>query len=179
MQWLDYLPIDFPGNNQMKCNKCSKVATMHITDILSKLDVQELHFCEDCAQKYLQNDINEKDSLDAKLEPVVSKVGTSQEEEEASVVCDFCAMKFSEFRNSGRLGCPHDYTVFHDDLMPYLENIHGETKHCGKSPSRFDANKNVQKEIDQLRKQLQLLIQKEKYEEAAALRDRIRFLENQ
>ena len=38
---------------------------------------------------------------------------------------------------------------------------------------------NIQKEIDLLRKQLQLVIQKEKYEEAAGIRDKIRLLENQ
>ena len=77
------------------------------------------------------------------------------------------------------MGCPHDYTVFHDELLPYLENIHGETKHCGKFPTRYGANKNIQKEIDILRKKLQTVIQKEKYEEAADIRDKIRLLENQ
>ncbi len=34
-------------------------------------------------------------------------------------------IKFVEFRNSGRLGCPNDYVEFRDELMPLLENIHG------------------------------------------------------
>ena len=49
-------------------------------------------------------------------------------------VCPVCQITFLEFRNSGRLGCPYDYEVFRDELMPLLENIHGETRHSGKVP---------------------------------------------
>ena len=33
-------------------------------------------------------------------------------------VCPVCQITFLEFRNSGRLGCPYDYEVFRDELMP-------------------------------------------------------------
>ena len=88
-----------------------------------------------------------------------------------------CGIKFVEFRNSGRLGCPHDYQEFRDELTPLLENIHGETRHCGKTPRRLPQNKQTQSELIQLRKQLQQAVTKEAYEEAARLRDRIRQLE--
>lgn len=162
----------------MKCHKCSKVATMHITEIVSKDNVQECHFCEECAQKYLQEESFDKEVLEVNLELSSAKI-TENLASSTAVVCESCAMQFTDFRNSGRLGCPHDYTVFHDELLPYLENIHGETKHCGKFPTRYGANKDIQKEIDLLRKQLQVVIEKEKYEEAASIRDKIRFLENQ
>ena len=51
-------------------------------------------------------------------------------------VCPVCQITFLEFRNSGRLGCPYDYEVFRDELMPLLENIHDETRHSGKVPKR-------------------------------------------
>jgi hypothetical protein len=35
-----------------KCRRCSKPATLHITEI-RKGEVQQLHLCENCAQKYL------------------------------------------------------------------------------------------------------------------------------
>ena len=162
----------------MKCHKCSKVATMHITEIVCKDSVQECHLCEECAQKYLQEEVLEKEIIEVDLESSVTKMVENLAGATA-VVCESCALQFSDFRNSGRLGCPHDYTVFHDELLPYLENIHGETKHCGKFPTRYGANKNIQKEIDILRKKLQTVIQKEKYEEAADIRDKIRLLENQ
>lgn len=162
----------------MKCQKCSKAATMHITDVIYKESYQELHFCEECAQKYIQEETLEKEAIGASIEAGLPKLA-EEEGESSSKVCDTCGMQFSVFRNTGRLGCPDDYSVFREELLPYLENIHGETKHCGKFPSRIGNNKNIQKEIDFLRKQLQASIQKEKYEEAAATRDKIKVLENQ
>ncbi len=106
--------------------------------------------------------------------------GSGEEPDEPAVLnreCDICGVKFVDFRNSGRLGCPHDYEVFRDELLPLLENIHGETKHCGKTPRRLPQNKQMQSELIQLRKQLLQAVNKEAYEEAAKLRDQIRRLE--
>jgi len=91
--------------------------------------------------------------------------------------CPHCGIKFVEFRNSGRLGCPHDYQEFREELTPLLENIHGETRHCGKTPRRLPQNKQTQSELVQLRGRLKQAINKEDYEEAARLRDQIRTLE--
>jgi protein arginine kinase activator len=156
----------------MKCQKCAKAATLHITEILGEEQIEELHLCEECAQKYLyqphQNQAGGKGS------------SHGEEVDEPSVFnrqCDVCGVKFVDFRNSGRLGCPHDYEVFRDELIPLLENIHGETKHCGKTPRRLPQNKQTQSELIHLRKQLLQAVTKEAYEEAGRLRDQIRRLE--
>ena len=88
-----------------------------------------------------------------------------------------CGIKFVEFRNSGRLGCPHDYQEFREELQPLLENIHGDTRHCGKTPRRLPQSQQTQSELIQLRKQLHQAVTREAYEEAAQLRDKIRKLE--
>jgi len=158
----------------MKCQKCTKAATLHITEILGEDQVDELHLCEECAHKYLYEPQEEK---------AVSKAPASsgaEELEEPAVLnreCQVCGIKFVDFRNSGRLGCPHDYQEFREELTPLLENIHGETRHCGKTPRRLPQNKQMQSELIQLRKQLLSAVNKEAYEEAAKLRDRIRRLE--
>ncbi|HBI46237.1 MAG TPA: hypothetical protein DDY78_25795 [Planctomycetales bacterium] len=156
----------------MKCQKCAKAATLHITEILGEEQIEELHLCEECAQKYLyephQNQAGGKGS------------SHGEEGDEPSVLnrqCDVCGVKFVDFRNSGRLGCPHDYEVFRDELIPLLENIHGETKHCGKTPRRLPQNKQTQSDLIHLRKQLLQAVTKEAYEEAGRLRDQIRRLE--
>jgi protein arginine kinase activator len=153
----------------MKCQKCTKAATLHITEIISEDQFEELHLCEECAHKYLYEP----------QQKGAAKVGA--EEDEAGALnqkeCSWCGLKFVEFRNSGRLGCPQDYVEFREDLLPLLENIHGETRHCGKAPRRLGQNKQTQSELVQLRKQLHQAVTKEAYEEAARLRDRIRTLE--
>ncbi len=156
----------------MKCNKCPKAATLHITEIVTEDQVEELHLCEDCAHKYLYEP-NPK---------APAKAGPAGAEEEVpagamSRECPVCGMKFIDFRNTGRLGCPHDYEAFKEELTPLLENIHGETRHVGKTPRRLPQTRQTQSELVQLRKQLMQAINRENYEEAARLRDRIRQLE--
>ena len=159
----------------MKCQKCTKAATLHITEVLGDEQFEELHLCEECANKYLYEP-QQKGSQAQKG----GDAGLAEEGEEAALnqrACPRCGIKFVEFRNSGRLGCPHDYQEFREELTPLLENIHGETRHCGKTPRRLPQSKQTQSELIQLRNKLKQAINKEDYEEAARLRDRIRTLE--
>jgi protein arginine kinase activator len=157
----------------MKCQKCPKAATLHITEVLSEDQFEELHLCEECAQKYLYEPQNQKS---AKVAPG-AQLAEGEESGLPNRECPVCGIKFVEFRNTGRLGCPHDYEEFREELTTLLENIHGETRHVGKAPRRLHVTKQTQSELVELRKQLLLAVNKEKYEEAARLRDRIRQLE--
>ena len=93
--------------------------------------------------------------------------------------CPNCNITFLESRNSGRLGCPYDYEVFRDELMPLLENIHDETRHSGKVPKRAPRNSQQQTTLIQLRNEQKRMIAEEKYEEAARIRDKIRSIEHE
>lgn len=156
----------------MKCQNCNRTATVHITEVLPEDDFEEFHFCEECAQKYIYQ---------SQADPSESSTGIPAEESYSSALlgqqCPVCGIKFMEFRNTGRLGCAHDYEQFREDLLPLLENIHGDTKHCGKIPRRLPQDKHAQSELIELRKQLEQAIREEAYEQAASLRDRIRHLE--
>jgi protein arginine kinase activator len=147
---------------------------MHITELLTEEQFEELHLCEDCAQKYLYEPPNGKAPSKGGLVPhdELEEFGPGKQE------CSICGIKFVEFRNSGRLGCPHDYVEFRDELLPLLENVHGETRHAGKTPRRLPQVRQSQNELIQVRKQLQQAITREDYEEAARLRDRIRQMES-
>jgi protein arginine kinase activator len=159
----------------MKCDKCHNAATLHITDVLGEDQFEVHHLCEQCANKVL---------YEPQPKPSGSKGALAEqggESDETSFLnqheCPLCGIKFMEFRNSGRLGCPNDYQEFREELTPLLESIHGETRHCGKTPRRLPHNKQTQSELIQLRNRLKQAITKEDYEEAARLRDRIRQLE--
>jgi len=155
----------------MKCQKCHNQAILHITEVLGEEQFEELHLCEQCAQKYLY------DSQQKAGKAAIAESGREEEGLFNQHECPSCGIKFVEFRNSGRLGCPNDYQEFRDDLIPLLENIHGETKHCGKTPRRMPQNQQALSELMQLRNRLKQAVTKEDYEEAARLRDRIRQLE--
>lgn len=150
----------------MKCQRCHKPASLHITEVLPHDQFEEYHLCEECAKKHLDATGGKKPA-----------VRPADADDPGGKVCEACGIKFVEFRNSGRLGCPHDYDSFRDELVPLLESIHGEAKHQGKAPRRLPKAKAAQHELGHLRRQLQQAVTAESYEEAARLRDRIKRLE--
>jgi protein arginine kinase activator len=156
----------------MKCQRCPKQATLHITEVHGEERYDELHLCEDCAKKYLYEPTSTIGSPSKK-----ATKSAVNPDEPGGQVCEICGIKFVEFRNSGRLGCPNDYDAFREELIPLLESIHGETRHAGKTPRRRPHPAADHMELVSLRKKLQLAVTAEAYEEAAHLRDRIRELE--
>ena len=155
------------------CEKCkTRTAAYHITDVMSEDQYEELHFCEECYQKYYEPSMQSPSSKGESVRRLRRMKPPPSGSVSARLWDTFCRV-----RNTGRLGCPHDYQEFREELLPLLENIHGEVRHCGKVPRRLPQNKQTQSELIQLRKQLLQAVTREAYEEAAQLRDRIRRLE--
>lgn len=163
----------------MKCERCLKQATYHITDVLGQAGYAEMHLCEECAKKHLADPTPPQPTAGKKTSHAAAPPSDDDLADIANKQCDACGIKFVEFRNTGRLGCPHDYDAFRDELVPLLENIHGDMRHAGKQPRRLPRVKAAQQELATLRKQLASAVTKEAYEEAARLRDMIRQVEGQ
>lgn len=161
-----------------KCSKCSKPATLHITELRHGA-VQALHLCEACAQEYLNQNGSAEVSESESLIEQFSNISDAELEEYEDLICPNCGISFKEFRRLGRLGCPHDYVVFAEELTPLLENIHGETQHVGKFPKRAPDDSKRQYELIRLRNELKSAVDDEEYEEAARLRDEIQSLEKE
>lgn len=155
----------------MICQRCKKQnATIHLTEILHN-EKRERHLCEDCAREEgvaVKAQANLQDILSGMIE------AHDTAGREANITCPDCGITYAEFRNQGRLGCPHDYEVFAEPLKEVLLKVHGATEHQGKMPHRAGADSLTQRELMQLRRQLQESIETERYEEAARLRDLIR-----
>ncbi|MDP6380067.1 MAG: UvrB/UvrC motif-containing protein [Phycisphaerae bacterium] len=155
----------------MLCQRCGKnVATVHLTEI-AKQQRRERHLCEDCAKAegvFKLSQVSVQDVLSAFL--------TAQKPVEGAekIVCPDCGMNYKEFRSAGRLGCPGDYDVFEDVLLPAIEKMHGEAKHVGKIPKRARTDEHAHRQLMEVRRQLAEAVAAENYEEAARLRDIIR-----
>jgi protein arginine kinase activator len=160
----------------MKCQRCPKQATLHITEVLGDDRFEEVHLCEDCAKKYLYEPAGAGKKAAGKGSGEMPALDAADAPAEG--VCPACGMPFVEFRNHGRLGCPHDYDAFKEELLPLLESVHGDVKHAGKAPRRGPRAKAAVAELEQLRRRLQKLVTDEKYEEAARVRDQIKRLED-
>ena len=86
------------------------------------------------------------------------------------------------FKKIGRLGCAQCYVAFKASLAPLLKRIHGSTQHIGKSPSPVAAKElkittKLQEDLEAVKSALQKAVKNEEFEEAASLRDKIKFLE--
>ena len=164
----------------VKCQHCEKPATFHITECTGP-QVEELHLCEEHARRYLAPE-EEGEQAAPTLAGVLAqqfKVGQTAQElarlDQRS--CPVCGITFYEFRNQGRLGCPHDYVFFEKELEPLIVNIHGETKHTGKRPSKHGGGTDRRTDLIRLRRELKTAVAQERYEEASKIRDEIRRIE--
>ena len=160
----------------MKCHRCPKLATMHITELV-KGEAHEVHLCEECFQSHVQNPEGVEGALAAGAMIKAPALGEAELEALEKLVCPTCKMTYREFRTQGRLGCAHCYIAFREELLPLLENIHGDTHHCGKFPKRAPDDSQKRYQLIKLRNDLRLAVAEESYEEAARLRDQIQELE--
>jgi protein arginine kinase activator len=170
----------------MKCQKCDKVATFHITELTGgdPVALVELHLCEDHARQYLTQ--AEEPAADSEEQPslagaLAQQLQVGQTAEELSRLdrkaCPVCGITFYEFRSKGRLGCPHDYTCFAKELIPLIANIHGETEHVGKVPRRAPMQTEQRTKLIRLRRDMKEAVGSEDYERATELRDEIKRVE--
>ena len=159
------------------CQICKKrVATVHLTEII-KNQKKEIHLCEECASKKGVAFKPHQFSISDLLSGLVSSQAAQEIAKMGQMKCPICGISYLDFRSSGRLGCATDYTVFKEGLMPLLEKIHGSTEHLGKVPLGEGADRKRGRELLELRQALKRAIEKEDYEKAAGLRDRIHKLE--
>jgi len=164
----------------MKCQHCEKPATFHITEVLGDNGPQVMHLCEEHAKVFLTQGASASPTASVtgalvkqlKLGAASATAETDQKE------CPVCGISFYEFRNSGRLGCPYDYTHFQGELEPLLTNIHDSVEHVGKRPHRVTVSADSQAELIQLRRQMEEAVELEDYEKASEIRDAIKKLEH-
>jgi len=156
----------------VKCQSCDLTATVHLTEIVGGKK-KELHLCQACAEKkeiLKQQELN----LSVILQSVIGQHVGAPTDELARLTCPACGIKYMEFKAEGRLGCPHDYAVFRNALVPLLERIHRASRHRGKVPVNAIRHAAEQDELRDLRQRLRQAIETEAYEEAARLRDTIK-----
>ncbi|MFH0954164.1 MAG: UvrB/UvrC motif-containing protein [Verrucomicrobiota bacterium] len=154
----------------MLCESCNeREATVHLTQVLDG-SVKKLHLCEECAAKSgfdVQGPMSITD--------ILMGMGSSLDAPEPGVErsCPRCHLRRSDFKKTGRLGCPDCYETFASELLPLVKAIHRSEQHAGKVPARDSVRVRTSAELEGFQKALGDAVAKENYEEAAALRDKI------
>jgi len=192
----------------MKCQKCSKPAVVHLTEVVSDSGgvkrAVEIHLClGHAAEAGLMAPGTEMlapplsfGKPSKKSDPAKSESGSaivpsspasggltvvrSKESSGDPSACPVCGLTWTSFKTTGLMGCPHDYDLFDGKLAPLLKRAQeGATDHVGKVPRK---KKTVETDRQvtslRLRRELQKALDAENYEQAARLRDQLRTLEN-
>ena len=164
-----------------RCEICKeRWATVHLTDLVAEGEKREMHLCEECAQKKGVAIRAPETTVADILSAILSSSQLSKQRSEfAKVTCPGCGMSYGDFLSSGRLGCGSDYIVFDKALTPFLEKVQGSTRHTGKVPSRVGEDVVKTTQLIKLRQELRQAVEKEEYEKAAQVRDRIQSLERE
>ena len=149
-----------------QCSHCTKPATIHLTQIVNN-KIHKVDLCEDCPFKKGVTDPEGFSLADFILKPPAELIS------ESLIQCESCGMTPSDFKKTGRFGCPDCYETFSDILEPMLKNMHKDSVHCGKVPAAAIARISRKRRLEQLHSDLKLAIEAENYEEAARIRDLI------
>lgn len=176
----------------MLCQNCNKnEATVKYTEIING-EKTEVMLCEKCSKELGIGHMNFNMPIDFS-----SFFGDFLEDYEESsfmpllttnkqLKCNNCNMTFEEFMEQGKFGCEECYDAFSSKIDSILKRIQGSNRYAGKKLVSNGENKikfkekpeKKETEKEKLQKQLKEAIQKENYEEAAKIRDKIKELEN-
>lgn len=170
---------------KLKCEICQQQeATVHLTNFLNGHKT-EAHLCQQCAKEKGYFDADEDsytihDLLSGLFNFNTSPTPNTQSHGrvEQQLICPQCQMTYHQFSKTGKFGCSKCYQTFSDYLNPVFKRVHGgNTVHNGKIPKRQYVHLQHQRLIQDYRTQLQVLVNEERFEEAADLRDKIKQLE--
>ncbi|MEI7900486.1 MAG: UvrB/UvrC motif-containing protein [bacterium] len=171
----------------MKCEICHQAEAETAIRKGVAGEAQELYVCPACARKEAGHQATlgpqppvhrgESDGMPALplmgmiLDAALEIVGRAMSLPEPS--CPVCGILRDEYRKRSRLGCPACYAAFAKELDAAVFELHRASQHVGKTPEKAQAVWQRQ----QLENALNDAVKGQRYEEAIALRDQLKKIE--
>ncbi len=164
----------------MMCENCQqRMASVHFTQIVNNKKI-EMHLCKQCAKEKGQISFGPSIEMGDFFTGLMGMGGYNKafiESKPRNPVCEKCGTSYQDFQKTGKFGCDNCYEMYEDSIKPLLRRLHGNVGHHGKTPEKISKNLKTDVEIDRLKELLSRAVEKEEYEKAAELRDRIKELE--
>jgi protein arginine kinase activator len=160
----------------MLCDVCkAQTASVFLTQIVDG-KIQKVNLCDPCSKEKGVTDPTGFALADMLFGMgAAQQIGANLGPEGAR--CPQCGFTQAEFKKTGRLGCSVCYVTFAEPLKELLKGMHKGLRHIGKCPERLRLTQERDSALRQFHDELRAAVVEEKYEEAAALRDKIRALE--
>mgnify|MGYP003397495172 FL=1 len=171
----------------MICEHCKeRHANVTVTQVQNG-EKMERHYCEVCASKFHPFQFDLKDepiSLQQFItnwfgSPLKQTTKEGQSLQNKPKNCPTCEMSYSQFLKKGKFGCASCYATFKPYLPPMFNKLHAGTKHKPTSEEMLSPRRQIQLQVQQMREQIKVAIEEERFEDAAKLRDEIKALERQ
>lgn len=165
-----------PSAGGMVCDSCGEEpASVHVVKIEAG-SVTHSHLCQECAQDMTEQ--SEGAALVFALPGALAGAMVGEPEESSghrlgrqSLVCAACGTSLMDLSQTGLLGCAACYDVFAEHLKGLgTDPANG---HLGKIPTRAPVGAVALREVLRLKRMLDELVETERFEEAAGVRDRL------
>lgn len=165
----------------MLCENCKlNEATFHIKKIVNG-QKKEILLCKECSNNWEgmkpKNTFNMNNFLAGLLDIDIDKGFSYVDKRE--IACMKCGLTYTDFKKIGKFGCNNCYHEFKEEVTPLMDKIHGHHKHRGKVPKRSGGQINIKRKIDELKRELNKVINREEFEKAVKIRDEIKELEKE
>lgn len=170
-------------NAERLCESCGEEsATVHVL----RFDgggISHAHLCQECAEGEAGQVegtaivLALPSALGSLLTPHASPP-SAESDEVFAPACAVCGTTLADLREGGLLGCAACYEVFRDHLADSDAPDGDGSVHLGKVPSRVPGDERERREIIRLQRMLRELVESERFEEAAGVRDRLAEIES-
>jgi protein arginine kinase activator len=163
------------------CEGCGEEpASVHLLRVENG-QVTHTHLCPTCAEGLAEE--AEGMALVLAVPSVLRQMGRAVPSDESATpappadgkehYCEVCGTTLTDLKESGLVGCSNCYKVFTEHLESLLAGGAEPVEHLGKIPRRGPETDNLRHEILRLQRMLRELVECERFEEAAGVRDRL------
>lgn len=161
----------------MLCDGCKKNEASIVLHMVTNGQVATRSLCPDCAQKAHGEMTRAFTTMGLQMEGLQGMVEQQAQREEIRIprmICASCRSAYEEIDDTTVFGCPQCYGAFEEQVVGYLSSIRPKEEIIPEA-ARMDTAIPVPTR-EELEHRLNEAISSEDYEEAAALRDRLRTL---
>ena len=152
----------------MVCDECGKnEATFHSIKKINGVTT-ERHLCSECNKKY--GNMLKLSNIGDLFSNFTSMFDTRHD----AIICPKCGTTSDDFLETGYVGCPHCYKEFSTIILPAIQKMQNDLRHVGKVPGGVRPRTS---EIDKLKADLQKAVEREDYEQAMVISDKLKELE--
>lgn len=181
----------------MLCDECGRSEARY--HFHSQGDEPSRHLCRECAleQGFLdaatdkalapEEGLEKQDSPDGRVSPdspsfqrlmdELSRLENILYTKEKQLECPQCHKTLRHIKEDNKAGCAECYRTFRPEMVAILEENSEIPHHSGKVPQGLADIKKVLYDLNQLDEELQAAVNREDYERAAEIRDKIHHLQ--